>query len=105
MLDDRLAANVHNKCDARTNLRNVAEVLFRPDPNVCAAGNSQLLELLHDVQVSGLIRRKVVGGELAFLLRKFLSDAGEFPGGYGSGAVETLERPAVGKRNARDRDG
>ncbi len=55
VLNDRLAADVHNNSDARPDFGDVSKVLFRADADVCSAGDSQLLELIDDVQIAGFV--------------------------------------------------
>src|SRR5262249_22379835 len=55
MLDDRLPADVHYECYARTNLGDVREVLLGTDSDIRASCRRELSQLADDVQVRRLV--------------------------------------------------
>jgi hypothetical protein len=51
MLDHRLAADVYDERDARADLGDVSEILFRPDAYVSPASDAEFPEFIEDMQI------------------------------------------------------
>ena len=105
MLDYRLAADVHDERDARTNLGDIGEVLLRPDSEICTAADAELFEPAQNMQVGRFIRGEIVRLEVAALFGKLLDDAGKLSGrnrGRG-GLCPALPLLAVNQRTDRQR--
>ena len=81
MLDDRLATNVDDECDPRTNLRKISKILLRPDTDIGAAGGAEVPQFVDDVKIRGLVGSEVIREKVAALFRKLIDQAGEFSGG------------------------
>src|SRR6266508_6015953 len=68
MLDHGLAPDVDDEGDVRTNLGDVREILFGPDPEVGPARDAHLAQLADDVEIRCLVGSEVVGTEVPILL-------------------------------------
>ena len=69
MLQLIIAANVYDKSNAWTHLRDVGKVLIRPHAHVRAARHIQLAHLAHHVQVRAFIGNQIVRVEITAWLR------------------------------------
>src|SRR5262249_8673340 len=80
VLDYRLAADVHDEGDARSNLGDVGEILFRPNSEISPAGSAELPQLVHHGQVGGLVGCEIVRAEVTVLFGKFTNQARKLRG-------------------------
>ena len=77
VLDHRLAANVQDECDPRSQLCDIGEVLFGADSDISAAGRTELSELIDDREIRRLIGNQIVGEEVPALFGEVANQRGE----------------------------